>query len=375
MKALFIHGYNSSSDSTTGAIVSEILKNYGIDTIVPDFDLEDVRGTMEKVHRLSKDVDYIVAHSLGGFYALAETDSLAKIVINPCMIPSKEIPKLGSPSKETIEDWKDAEKTIEDISNEMSGITYGIFGDSDELFSYYSKFKSTYGWTNLSGIDNYIEVSGGHKLSRKSLELALSEAFAYFYTTFRHVQESRLQEHYVNIVKDNDNWNTMTAKWGPEVYDLLNKGYAPIGGILGCNSYEDLKKDSDMWKIKTSHDEVKAVFIYSFKRGGRKLQYCTTDGTPEGKAAFVQIFKDDEKLLDRMFWGEVSGAVEHMATAGGKYASVTIVPNYFAKLMMPEKHIILDPDGIHYKRRIGDTLVTKVMIGSTENLEKILAKN
>ncbi|MBO4698418.1 hypothetical protein J5690_02250 [bacterium] len=39
-------------------------------------------------------IKYIIGHSLGGFYALCINADVKKIVINPCLKPHIELPKL-----------------------------------------------------------------------------------------------------------------------------------------------------------------------------------------------------------------------------------------------------------------------------------------
>lgn len=100
-KALFVHGFNSGSDSSTGAQVKKYLEEgyyrkekYSVDVF--DFDMLNPKETIGRIWDASKSHEYnlIVGHSLGGFYVLASPYDIQKIVINPCMFPSVEIPKL-----------------------------------------------------------------------------------------------------------------------------------------------------------------------------------------------------------------------------------------------------------------------------------------
>lgn len=79
---------------------------------------------------------------------------------------------------------------------------------------------------------------------------------------------------------------------------MLQDGYESIGGIAGCDSVDDLVNDSDFWKLNFINGSLKAVCIYTFKRGGRKLMYATAEldpstgkATEDGKRLCMLLFK------------------------------------------------------------------------------------
>lgn len=181
MRALFVHGLNSDKNSSTGKIVKEVLADLGIEVIVDTFDLLDPSATREKIKTFVPKINFLIGHSLGGFYVLAETSSVAKIVINPCMFPSAEIPNLARVPDELKKRWERMEDvTYTDyVDAEMRSCAFGIFAKSDELFSYLDTFKDFYGRPSAGKI-NYVSVEGGHRLGRDGLELPLTEAVSYF---------------------------------------------------------------------------------------------------------------------------------------------------------------------------------------------------
>ena len=198
---------------------------------------------------------------------------------------------------------------------------------------------------------HYDLVEGNHRLTKDELEMPLVKAVSYFknLTQYSNLKENKLNEHFINIFKKDEN---LLQKYGQKVYDMLKEAYKPIGGLLGCESYEELIKDPDMmWKLKTEAGKILAVFIYSFKKGERKLQYCTCEKSDEGRSSFMQIMEDDKKFLERMFWGEISGAVENYYVTK---VGMSMIPNIFVKSLLPDKKDIeLDSDGFHYTRNIG----------------------
>jgi hypothetical protein len=81
-------------------------------------------------------------------------------------------------------------------------------------------------------------------------------------------------------------------KWADQVWDILQKSYAPIGGIKGSGfaSKQDMIDNIPFWKIYTKNDKVVAAAFYKDK-GGRKSVAIATDGSDLGKKIVGDIFK------------------------------------------------------------------------------------
>ena len=239
------------------------------------------------------------------------------------------------------------------IDGEMRLGTFGIFGTEDELFSYIKEFKSKYG-------NRFIRISDKHRLNYKNLISTIQFAFDRFKDINKKINESIINEHFTNIVI-NDEDKTKLDEYKDVVYDILQKAYEPIGGILGCDNVDMLVNDSDFWKLFTRNGKVYACVIYTFKRGGRKLMYCGTDGTPEGKKALYTIIKDDLRLIDRKAWAEVSGAMEHIYI--DKHGAIPIPAEVAQQLLEDKPFIKIHDDGFHYDRYIDGEVHTKIMVG------------
>ena len=172
-KALFIHGFHSDCDSTTGGRVAEILKDYGYETIHPTFDLLDCKTSLTQMNQILKDEDIslVAAHSLGGFYGFILPFDSTKILINPCLKPEIEIPKLmleGEVFPEEIKpQWIEARNNI--LSKAQKEINlYGIFAKNDELFSYADYAKKELGFGCIQ------KIEGGHKPEKEELKTAFA---------------------------------------------------------------------------------------------------------------------------------------------------------------------------------------------------------
>ena len=118
-------------------------------------------------------------------------------------------------------------------------------------------------------------------------------------------------------------------------------------------------------KLFTKNGKVYACAIYTFKRGGRKLMYCGTDGTPEGKKALYRIISDDLRLIDRKAWAEVSDAMEHIYI--NKHGATPIPAEVAQQLLKDKPFIKIHDDGFHYDRYIGGEVHTKIMVGVSPN--------
>lgn len=100
-----------------------------------------------------------------------------------------------------------------------------------------------------------------------------------------------IQERFVNLLPQHDK---RKAEHADEVWNLLQKAYAPIGGLhtIGFSSKEDMIKNIPMWKLHKRGGEIKAVAMYK-DRGGRKKVAIATDGSAEGKRGLADIYKND----------------------------------------------------------------------------------
>lgn len=93
-------------------------------------------------------------------------------------------------------------------------------------------------------------------------------------------------------------------KYIDEVWDLLQKSYAPIGGIKGngFGSKEDLIEKIPFWKLLIKNKKVIVAIFYKNK-GGRKIVAIGTDGSDLAKIWLQKIYKESLGVA----YGEQSG--------------------------------------------------------------------
>ena len=179
--------------------------------------------------------------------------------------------------------------------------------------------------------------------------------------------EAILNEHYVNLFKQDKRDEMDKVK--DEVFEILQKSYEKAGGMAGINTPDDLIDDTDFWKLCRRNGKIVVAFCYSLKRGGRKTCYGGCDMTDEGKREMIKLMKADLDQSGRMFWAEVSGAVEHIYV---DKLHCTMVPAELAKKLLSDKKFDkIDPDGYHYSRNIAGEQFKKVIVTTPELLKKL----
>ena len=150
-KILYIYGYGSNENSGTRQSLQNVLgKDYKVESIY--YEQLQPNEAIEYLSNYVEEYDFaaVIGRSLGGFYALSLWQAnLPTIVINPCMKPSIELPKIGCQAEiaarfRSFEDWKNVKKTN----------VFGLFGTKDELIDYHDLFGKLFGIDNFSFFDS-----------------------------------------------------------------------------------------------------------------------------------------------------------------------------------------------------------------------------
>ena len=159
---LYIHGYNSNSESETARVLASELGSYAT-VYHPTFEGNpiDIEKQINE-YIMAHHINLIVASSLGGFFAL-RLNSYFKIVINPCVEPHKYLNQ--SPF---VDKYKEMEKTLFSLVDcEERALTYGVFSRADELFSYYDVFCKHYMKQHT------IQINDRHRISARCIKNVL----------------------------------------------------------------------------------------------------------------------------------------------------------------------------------------------------------
>ena len=169
-KILYIYGFGSSPNSDTRKMLDDLLSPHGYTVISvpynqksPAVGISQLNAAVEEEKPVA-----VIASSLGGFFAMNLALIVPVIVINPCLKPSVELPKLGEDGKafERIERrlfkaYKECEFPVYNLEK-----VYGFFGTHDELFSYREEFSKMF---------PYFDFSGGHRPTKENLRHMMPE--------------------------------------------------------------------------------------------------------------------------------------------------------------------------------------------------------
>jgi hypothetical protein len=103
--------------------------------------------------------------------------------------------------------------------------------------------------------------------------------------------KQHVNENYKNFIGPVET-RIQREKWIDRVWDIVQKSYAPIGGIQGSGfgSKKDMIEKIPFWKLYTKGDNLVAAAFYKDK-GGRKSVAIATDGSDLGKKVVGDIFK------------------------------------------------------------------------------------
>lgn len=186
--ALYIHGFMGNPEGGTFKTLKKTLKNWNIHSI----SFPDLHTDVKKTQRLisdyckSKKIEMLIGASLGAFYVLQYKDTIDKLVINPCLYPSIEIPKLkdratGNPiilSNKVLSDFREMEK-YENIPEEQKKRTFGIFAKDDELFHFKESFDKLFCYKECY-YPNSILINGHYSIEEEFLTDGLQQAEKYF---------------------------------------------------------------------------------------------------------------------------------------------------------------------------------------------------
>lgn len=158
------------------------------------------------------------------------------------------------------------------------------------------------------------------------------------------------------------------AAYADQVWDILQKSYAKIGGFTVHASPEELAQKTGIWKLVRRGQDITAVTIYKDKLG-RKISAVGTNGTDQGKQDYKMLQAGESS--QKRSWVEASGAVERLMA---KDPNSVGIPNRYASALLNKEIMSYDPDGVHYTRMIGGTPRVKIMFGFVNLDEKTAQK-
>lgn len=191
-------------------------------------------------------------------------------------------------------------------------------------------------------------------------------------------KEHLITERYVNLIAGDER----KQEYADQIYDMLQKAYAKIGGIHGngFKSPEDMIKNIPFWKFEVKGGVPLACILYKDK-GGRKSVAVATNGTPAGKDSLARMMRAD--VMQGRSYSEKSGPalgfVKKQLSPGVFNATIMTYKDAQKILDDPIRPAPKDDEeykrhpelkGRLYQREIGGEWHTKAMLGTIGNTIK-----
>lgn len=174
IKILYVHGYNGKPDGESFQKLAKHAEvaDFGGEKVEMhsfDYDAEDPYDALKRLNQYyyENNIDLIIGSSLGGFLA-AGCDFTCRIVVNPCWVPSEELPKVGYTGY--MEDYKSLEQYWgEETKTIDTELCIGCFAPADELLGtkYMEEFKKHF--------KEVYEIPGGHHISEEAARKIMTE--------------------------------------------------------------------------------------------------------------------------------------------------------------------------------------------------------
>jgi len=158
-------------------------------------------------------------------------------------------------------------------------------------------------------------------------------------------------------------WTTVSSSelddYAPDILNLIKNAYKSIGGHPKFNSSGDVTSNQ-LYTVIDLDDEpdIDAVSVAKKKPAGLKFVATGHDGTKLAKRAVINNKSDELKKSGHYI--EVSGRIKDILLAKG----VPVVTDHdvISKVLKGKDIEFVGDDG-SYKRKIGGTVHTKILLG------------
>lgn len=173
-RILFIYGFGGSPDSTFCRLIREALPDDRFEVICPAYPQDEIEKTREFLSDFIKQnsIDLVMGTSLGGFIALSLPTHLPCIALNPCMMPSVELPKL-KPRPDHPEDKKPCDRLIQACKAIENEVNTGAFNTSQRCVGLFAEKDEYLGTKYKEGFEQAYHtamfIPGGHHGNREAI--------------------------------------------------------------------------------------------------------------------------------------------------------------------------------------------------------------
>ena len=174
IKILYVHGYHGNPNGGSFQKLSKYAAeaDFGGEQVEMHSIDYDAEHPFESVRALKQyyyenDIDLIIGSSLGGFLA-ACCDWARRIVVNPCMYPSVELPKIGYAGP--VDQYQRMEEHLGYYAEDGDkDLCIACFAEDDEIFG--EKYVDDF----FTHFEEAYDIPGGHHLSEEGAEIIMKE--------------------------------------------------------------------------------------------------------------------------------------------------------------------------------------------------------
>ncbi len=171
---LYVHGYGSNPQESSTLKNLQIMLGDRYNIVGVEYSQTNPEKGFEQIKSRIKEVSpiLVIGSSLGGFFTLLLGSAHHKVVINPCMMPAAELPKIGFIDANIV--YADLQEQLlnSDIEGEDRLTTTGFFGTHDELLNYQTLFRKMY-------YKDGILFNAGHTPSMDELRAIIPDILSY----------------------------------------------------------------------------------------------------------------------------------------------------------------------------------------------------
>lgn len=170
---LYIHGYHGSSHGSSFTKINKYLDPTKFTLLGIDYETTNASVAISEIENfiVANDIQIAIASSLGAFLLLATKSNIRKIVINPCLAPTVELPKISTGDID-IDSYKEIEDAMIEFEKNKDLKTFdfsnviGYFAKDDELFG-----QRYFEWWKMLTDKPINLVTGGHHVSNDAAKV------------------------------------------------------------------------------------------------------------------------------------------------------------------------------------------------------------
>lgn len=171
-KLLYIHGYNGSPEGNSYRLFRKYMPQDEWQVIGMDYTQDDCAVALQEIRETieREGINLVVGSSLGGFLTLLTT-GIERIVINPCYLPSVELPKLGPlndlpvPSRQMTATYAAFEPLLKTFSDEERNLITGYFANDDELLG--DRYQNVF----VEDVHGFCTIPCGHHVCEEAVKI------------------------------------------------------------------------------------------------------------------------------------------------------------------------------------------------------------